>query len=291
MSCDLSRRLDCNERTLATKGDNNYNLWRSIAIDSHQTADVKPVHVSESTRSVLVEGSTPNFHPDRVDIVTSVDQLESSTIGNEVLSRCVHSLVVWALLAVKLLARLLVALQTIEISDDDCWFVILHFDRCQSLFISLQVSRFGLSNESNFVVDAFGILIFVCFTVWGANTFWEAFLHYASLANPTVCFVARFYFERSRKRCAKGRKLRGEAKIRRLWRNMREPSRNLCKSRKHHQPRHGLHDSLRIPAANMKISSSEISSLKPMPRAEQHSSSETSFATRAKHFPSSSIFA
>jgi hypothetical protein len=108
--------------------------------------------------------------------------------------RVKHSFV---LLAVRSLICLLVALSSVEIRDDERRIIVLHFGRCQTLFVAPQVSHFGHLNDGNFF-GAANFLIFIgrCgrFTIWRANTLRKAFLHDAPLADAATCIVACFYF-------------------------------------------------------------------------------------------------
>lgn len=114
---------------------------------------------------------------------------------------------------------LAVALLSIEVGDDQCWLVVLHFRRCQSILLaSPQISRFGHSDDGDFL-GAVHSLTFVgsyrrfalrraytlrqlCYrgenssncltrnTIIGVATF----LHDASFTDAAVCLVACFYF-------------------------------------------------------------------------------------------------
>lgn len=219
----LSRKLGCNEKTLAawkkiSNEQRRLDLSRGESDWTYKISNEKSINVWCHFCCVIVEEATANFHPDSICIMigrliahVTLHDLNLMMIEIRVYKRREDQSLIGInfLLVVGSLVRFLAALSSIKISDDECWLIVLHLRRCQTLLASFQISHFGHLNDGDFL-GAAHFLLFIgrCgrLAIWRANAFREAFLHDTPLTDPTICIVACFYFKRRRE--MKGRKIK-----------------------------------------------------------------------------------
>lgn len=157
-----------------------------FAPQTNQISYVKSIDKWRHFDCVLIEKATSDFHLDSVSCVARISGLENLNLTVEIRAdqwRVDQSFVL----------VVFVSLPSIEVRNDQCRLIVLHLQRCQSLFIPFQVSRFGHPNYGDFL-GAVLLLLFVgrsgCFAIWSTDALREAFLHDAPLASATVCIVA-----------------------------------------------------------------------------------------------------